>query len=94
MPNTEMTFNEKKELAQGISRILGQPNFDKIMLNLEELRDLSICQGHREEADVLAGLCERPDWVEKLRYRIRKGYGIGFIRIENASKGKDYPGEQ
>ncbi len=93
MSNTEMTFNEKKEFAQGITWILAQPILDKIMLNLEEMRDLSVCQGHRQETDILSGLCERPDWVDELRYRIRKGYGIGFIRIERASRGEKYPGE-
>ena len=83
----EMTFSEKKIFAQGLSWVLAQPNFEKVMLNLEEMRDLSIYQGHPQEAEVLIGLCERRDEVEELRGRVRKGYGIGFERIEKASKG-------
>ncbi len=93
MRDTEMSFIKRKEFAQGISWVLAQPFFEKIMLNLEEMRDLSICMGHQQEAEVLTGLCERPEQVEKLRYRIVKGYGIGFGRIANASRGEKYPGD-
>ena len=83
----EMTFNEKRAFAQGLSWVLAQPNFEKVMLNLEELRDLSVNQGHPQEAEVLIGLCERRGEVDELCGRVRKGYGIGFERIEKASKG-------
>jgi len=93
MLDGDLSFDEKKNFAQGLSWVLAQPNLDKVMLNLKELRDICINSGKCEEAEVMIGLCERKDQVEELSYRVRRGYGMGYGRISKASKGLPYNGE-
>lgn len=80
-----MTFDEKKAFAQGMSWILAQRDIEKIMLNVHELYGLAMCNGCKQEIDVLKGLCERQSQVENLRERVRYDYGIGMERIIKAS---------
>ncbi len=87
-----MTNMEKQNLAQGMALILGQPDIDKIMLNLQEMHEICVRSGSNEEIDIIAGLCDRRGQVEKLREHVCKGRGLTYERLAEASVSEDAKG--
>ena len=76
-----MTNLEKRSFAQGMSRVLAQPDIEKIMLNLEEMYDLCVYSGTQEELEIIGGLSGKKTQVEELCKRVRKGQGITYERL-------------
>ncbi|SCX79467.1 hypothetical protein SAMN02910292_00050 [Lachnospiraceae bacterium XBB2008] len=80
-----MTNLEQCSFTRGISYVLAQPDMDRIMMNLKEMYDLCACSGTMEEAEIIGGLYLRRRQVEELNDRVRKGKGLSFDRIVEAS---------
>ena len=75
-----------RKLTQGLSWIMAQPDIEKVMLNLEELYDISACSGNTEETRIISGLIDRRENVAILNERLRKGRGITYERLVQAAE--------
>lgn len=68
-----MKYLEEIENYAGLAKVLREPNAEKVKLNLEEIFELSICNGTLEEIEIMRGLLAHPKSVAALGKQLKKG---------------------
>lgn len=68
-----MRYIEERAYLEGLAQVIKEKNIDKVKLNVGELLEMSMCEGTKDEMEIMQGLLANLKDVELLGKRLRKG---------------------